>query len=147
MLSVQFSQNVLCGLIPGLARPIKWALARAGYGHDAFLDIERLSQAWQYSLDVFLDVGGNDGATIRRARDRFKNCRITAFEPHPKTFLCLTENMREVRNVLNIGRDIPTTSGCSHTKQRMTMKKASDRPAMFTFLILLRLASNYVKCP
>jgi len=73
-----------------IARPIKWAFARAGYdivsqavfssgilvsrdayGHDAFLDIERLSQAWRYSIDVFFDVGANDGGTIRLARHRF----------------------------------------------------------------------------
>ena len=97
-----------------IARPIKRALAQAGYdvvpqsgyyvfprryGHDAFLDIKRLSQAWQYSIDVFFDVGANDGATIRHARHRFRNCRITAFEPHPKTFLNLTENMKGARNV------------------------------------------------
>jgi FkbM family methyltransferase len=90
-----------------VARPVKWALARAGhdvisqkrYGYDAFLDIERLSQAWQYPIDVFFDVGANDGETIRHARNRFRNCRITAFEPHPNTFLKLTENIRKYRNV------------------------------------------------
>jgi FkbM family methyltransferase len=90
-----------------IGRPIKWTLARVGYdvipkesyGHDPFLDIERLSQAWQHSIDVFFDVGANEGGTIHRARDRFKNCKITAFEPHPKTFLELTENMKEFRNV------------------------------------------------
>jgi FkbM family methyltransferase len=94
-----------------IERPIAWAFARAGYdvirhigcghvgyGHDAFLDIERLSQAWQYSIDVFFDVGANDGGTIRRARHSFRNCRIIAFEPHPMTFQKLTENMRNVPN-------------------------------------------------
>jgi FkbM family methyltransferase len=87
--------------------PVKRALARGGrdvigrnrYGYDAFLDIERLSQAWQYPIEVFFDVGANDGAIIRHARHRFGDCRITAFEPHPKTFLKLTENMRSARNV------------------------------------------------
>ena len=102
-------------LRPIIARPIKWALARAGYdvfpragcyaisqnayGHDVFLDIDRLSKAWQYSIDLFFDVGASHGATSRRARDIFRNCRIVAFEPHPKTFLNLTENMKGVRNV------------------------------------------------
>lgn len=94
-----------------IERPITWALARAGYdvirhiwyghggyGHDAFLDIERLSQAWQYSIDVFFDVGANDGGTIRRARHSFGNCRIIAFEPHPMTFQKLAENMRNAQN-------------------------------------------------
>src|SRR5690349_15287698 len=98
--------------------PIKWALARAGYGvfssaeynifpraeydflvsrygpdflvsrygHDVFVDIQRLSQAWRYSIDIFFDVGANDGETIHSARERFGNCRIIAFEPHPNTF-------------------------------------------------------------
>ena len=60
---------------------------------------EKLSKAWRYSIDVFFDVGANDGETIRRARDRFRNCRIIAFEPHPKTFLDLTENIKEAKNV------------------------------------------------
>src|SRR5689334_20422256 len=94
--------------------PVKWALARAGYevfrpaeygvfrraefdvipkvayGGDPLLDIEKLSQTWRYSIDVFFDVGANTGGTILRAKHRFRNCRVTAFEPHPKTFLHLT---------------------------------------------------------
>jgi hypothetical protein len=94
-----------------IERPIAWAFARAGYdvfrhigygrvgyGHDAFLDIDRLSSTWQYSIDVFFDVGANDGGTIRRARNSFRNCQIIAFEPHPMTFQRLTENMRNVPN-------------------------------------------------
>jgi FkbM family methyltransferase len=90
-----------------IGRPIKWAFARAGYdilsraknsdipyGHDVLLDIERLSQTWHCSLDVFFDVGANEGQTIRRVRDSFGNCRIIAFEPHPKTFQKLTENIK-----------------------------------------------------
>jgi FkbM family methyltransferase len=95
-----------------IGRPIKWAFARAGYdvfsraenydipyGHDALLDIQRLSQTWHYSIDVLFDVGANDGQTIRRVRDRFGNCRIIAFEPHPKAFLNLTENVKWASNV------------------------------------------------
>jgi FkbM family methyltransferase len=98
-----------------MARPLKWALARRGYdvfrssefdviskksyGYDPFLDIEKLSQAWQYSINVFFDVGANAGGTVRCARDRFKNCQIIALEPHPKTFLDLTVNKKDVRNV------------------------------------------------
>jgi FkbM family methyltransferase len=36
---------------------------------------------------------------ISSARDRFKNCQIIAFEPHPKTFLDLTVNTKDVGNV------------------------------------------------
>src|SRR5438876_2660799 len=84
-------------LSPLIARPLAWVFARAGrdivrrdkYGYDAFLDIERLSRAWRYRIDVFFDVGANDGATIRLAKRRFGNCRIVAFEPHPRTFVKL----------------------------------------------------------
>src|SRR6266850_559546 len=89
------------------AQPVVWVLARAGrdvirrdkYGYDAFLDIDRLSQAWQYSIDVFFDVGANDGGTIRLAKRRFRNCRIIAFEPHPRTFLKLTQNTAKIQKV------------------------------------------------
>jgi len=74
-------------------------ISKMSYGYDPLLDIEKLSQAWQYSVDVFFDVGANDGETIQCARNRFKNCKITAFEPHPKTFLKLRENMKEATNV------------------------------------------------
>src|SRR5262249_20570716 len=67
--------------------------------YDAFTDIKRLSQAWQYSIDIFFDVGANDGQTITRARHNFGSCRIIAFEPHPKTFGQLTSNMASIPNV------------------------------------------------
>jgi FkbM family methyltransferase len=109
-----------------VVRPIKWALERSGrvvvdrnryvvldrnrYGYDALIDIKRLSQAWQYPIDVFFDVGANEGQTILRARHVFKNCAIKGFEPHPDTFIRLTANMQKVPNVelLNValGSDI-----------------------------------------
>jgi FkbM family methyltransferase len=90
-----------------VVRPIKWALHRTGrtvinrnmYGYDAFADIKRLSLAWQYCIDVFFDVGANDGGTITRARHNFGGCRIIAFEPHPKTFGQLTYSMAKIPNV------------------------------------------------
>jgi len=88
-------------------RPIKWALRRTGrlvisqniYGVDAFADIKRLSQAWQYPIEVFFDVGANDGDTTIRARHNFESCRIFAFEPHPKTFRQLSRNTTKIPNV------------------------------------------------
>ena len=99
-----------------VTRPMKWVLAKAGwdvvktypgwdliqrdrYGYDPFLDIERLSRLWKYSVRVFFDVGANDGATIRWAKSAFPNCRVVAFEPHPETFLRLKENMRSFENL------------------------------------------------
>src|SRR5262249_54292355 len=81
--------------------PIKWFLLQSGqdiisrqkYGYDAFLDIQRLGEAWKNPIKIFFDVGANDGATTQHARTRFADCRIFAFEPHPKTFQKLTEGV------------------------------------------------------
>ena len=90
-----------------IARPVRQILRRAGtdlastnrYGCDAFLDIERLAQTWQQSIDLFFDVGANAGQTVRLARKRFKNSHIVAFEPHPDTFVKLKEQMKHAQNV------------------------------------------------
>lgn len=54
---------------------------------------------WRYSLDVFFDVGANDGETAIRARHDFGRCRIIAFEPHPKTFEQLRDKTKTFTNV------------------------------------------------
>jgi FkbM family methyltransferase len=91
-----------------VVRPIKWTLHRTGhmivdlnntYGLDAFADIKRLSQAWQYPIEVFFDVGANDGDTTNRARRNFGRCRIIAFEPHPATFEQLRKKVTKIPNV------------------------------------------------
>ena len=90
-----------------VVRQVKQALHRRGrmvvnrniYGVDAFADIKRLSQAWRYPIEVFFDVGANDGDTTIRARHNFGKCRIIAFEPHPKTFEQLSENTTKIPNV------------------------------------------------
>ena len=93
----------LCSFV---VRPINWALRRAGrvinrktYGFDAFAISKTLSQAWQYSIEVFFDVGAHDGDTTIRARHDFGICRIIAFEPHPKTFERLSERTAKIPNV------------------------------------------------
>ena len=90
-----------------VVRQVKQALHRSGrmivnrdiYGLDAFVDIKRLSQAWQYPIEVFFDVGANDGETTIRARHDFVKCRIIAFEPHPTTFGQLRENVEKIPKV------------------------------------------------
>jgi len=69
------------------------------YGFDVFADIKRLSQAWKYPIEVFFDVGANNGQTTSRARYHFGSCRIIAFEPHPETFGHLTKNATKIPNV------------------------------------------------
>ena len=113
------------------ARPVKWALRRAGrviidrnkYGYDEFADIERLSQAWQYPIEVFFDVGANNGQTITRARQKFGNCRIFAFEPHPKTFEQLTSNNAKTLNIelfnLALGSEIGEKTMFEYSNSRI----------------------------
>jgi FkbM family methyltransferase len=60
---------------------------------DAFLDIKRLSQAWNWDIKVFFDVGANDGATAKAAISHLPGARIYAFEPHPQTFAKLRDNI------------------------------------------------------
>ena len=90
-----------------IAFPLKRILAWTGrevvsgskFGYDAFLDIKRLAETWQQSIDVIFDVGANDGRTVRLVRKRFKDCRIVSFEPHPATFRQLSEHVKSIQKV------------------------------------------------
>src|SRR5262249_55111352 len=89
------------------AKPVRWLLARAGYnlvsinafglvplnafGHDPFRDIQLLSKKWNFSVQTFFDVGAHAGETSLKAVKQFPEARIFAFEPHPVTFLSLTD--------------------------------------------------------
>ena len=64
-----------------------------GGKQDAFLDIKRLSHAWNWDIKVFFDVGANDGATAKAAVSHLPGARIFAFEPHPQTFVKLRDNI------------------------------------------------------
>jgi hypothetical protein len=50
-----------------LARHGKYLFDRRQLGHDAFGDIQRFGRLWGYPVEIFWDVGANDGDTIRRA--------------------------------------------------------------------------------
>jgi FkbM family methyltransferase len=93
-----------------LAKSVRRALAHYGqdviprtrFGYDVYLDIQRLARAWGWSVELFLDVGANNGSTTLQALIRFPNVRVVAFEPHPATFSRLTErvgNRSDVRLV------------------------------------------------
>jgi FkbM family methyltransferase len=73
--------------------PKSFWLDQLGSKQDAFLDIKRLSQAWNWDVKVFFDVGANDGATAKTALSHLPDARIFAFEPHPQTFVKLRDNM------------------------------------------------------
>jgi len=64
----------------GLIRP------KSKFGHDPWVDIQRLADAWNYSITSFFDVGANDGETALSALRQFPSARVTSFEPHPGTF-------------------------------------------------------------
>jgi hypothetical protein len=56
------------------------------FGQDAWLDVQRLSDAWGASVQTVFDVGANVGQTSLPLRRRFPDARILAFEPHPRTY-------------------------------------------------------------
>jgi FkbM family methyltransferase len=66
-------------------------------GTDVFSDIKRLSEAWNYPIKIFFDVGANDGATAEAALSHFVDARIFSFEPHPLTFRKLCANISRPR--------------------------------------------------
>src|SRR5262249_45601342 len=78
-------------------------LDQLGGKQDAFADIKRLSQAWNWDIKVFFDVGANDGATAKTAFSHLPAAHIFAFEPHPQTFTKLRANLSGPRlNLFNI---------------------------------------------
>jgi FkbM family methyltransferase len=69
------------------------------FGWDPFQDIKKLSDIWHYSIEVFFDVGANDGQTMLRAVQAFPKCRIVAFEPHSEPLLLLKQRSASNPNV------------------------------------------------
>lgn len=77
-----------------LLREVRWLLALGGlavtrstrFGIEPFGDIRRLASQWNYTLDVFFDVGANDGETALKALSEFPSANVFSFEPHPATF-------------------------------------------------------------
>ena len=85
-----------------IAKAAKWALARQGivlvrprfrFGFDVWSDIRRLADTWNYPIDVFFDVGANDGETAFIALRRFPQAQVICFEPNPPTFAKLTTKL------------------------------------------------------
>jgi FkbM family methyltransferase len=72
------------------------------YGHDAFLDIVRLSKLMNYTDGAVFDVGANSGQSALRLLREFPNKQIYSFEPHSRTFAELKKNIQKCRNVTAI---------------------------------------------
>jgi FkbM family methyltransferase len=66
---------------------------KSNFGHDPWVDIQRLADAWNYSITSFFDVGANDGETALSALRQFPRARVTSFEPHPDTFSRLIDRL------------------------------------------------------
>jgi FkbM family methyltransferase len=70
---------------------VLWKREFLQYGISPFLDIARLSRAFDCPVGTFFDVGANAGQTAREALDTFPDSNVFSFEPHPATFKRLTE--------------------------------------------------------
>jgi FkbM family methyltransferase len=64
-----------------------WALVpKSQYGHDPYGDITRLTEEWGSPVEIFFDVGANEGQTVAEALRIFPASNVFSFEPHPITF-------------------------------------------------------------
>lgn len=61
---------------------------------------------------VFVDVGAHHGEYSLLLREQFSNARIIAFEPHPKTFKRLEENLKSY-NVETINKAVGAVCGAA----------------------------------
>jgi FkbM family methyltransferase len=66
---------------------------RNKFGYDAFIDIRRLSKAWDLPVKRFYDVGTNEERVAEVTFSHFPCVEIFAFEPPPDTFLRLVRRM------------------------------------------------------
>jgi len=121
-----------------IAKPVRWLAAKAGYdlvplntydlvplnafGHDPFRDIRLLNEKWNSSVRTFFDVGANDGGTSLKALKQFPEARIFAFEPHPETFLRLTDATKNYSAV----DPVQTALGAKAGDQVMYTYETSD---------------------
>jgi FkbM family methyltransferase len=76
---------------------VLWKREFLRYGISPFLDITRLSRAFDCPVGTFFDVGANVGQTAREALDTFPDSNVFSFEPHPDTFKRLTEAIADPR--------------------------------------------------
>src|ERR1700756_439016 len=81
------------------------------YGHDAFLDISRLSKVMHYENGAIVDVGANHGQAALRLVREFPEKQIYSFEPHPRTFVELQRNVRRYPNITPVNAALAAQSG------------------------------------
>ena len=93
-------------IVSGAKRRVRAAAQRVGldvtriaskpFGQEVWLDIERLSAAWGAPAGTIFDVGANVGQTASAVRTRFSEARILSFEPHPRTYARLREQVESL---------------------------------------------------
>lgn len=71
--------------------------------------------------DIYIDIGANIGTTIIPAAKRIKAGKVIGFEPHPKTFSFLEDNVR-INNLL----DSVELQNCALGNERGSIKFSSD---------------------
>jgi FkbM family methyltransferase len=64
------------------------------FGRDVWVDIERLSERWGFSINCVFDVGANIGQTSLKVLAHFPNAEVYSFEPHPDTFRTLAAGLK-----------------------------------------------------
>jgi FkbM family methyltransferase len=104
-----------------VSKSIRWLLARPGltvfnlkngnFGFDPFVDIRRLADAWNYPVQMFFDVGANDGDTALTALKWFPEATVFSFEPHPSTFAALTARVGAHSNFRGINVALGAAAG------------------------------------
>lgn len=104
-----------------IMKSLRWLFGRAGYelirreyvpfGYNVMWDIKRLSRIWNYTTNIFFDVGANIGQTTARALQELPKARVFAFEPHPLTFASLKKAIGDVENFKPFNLGFGTTIG------------------------------------
>ena len=77
------------------------------FGEEQFI-LRRLKSA---PSGVFFDVGANHGAYSRYLLSVSPGSRVYAFEPHPRTFNCLRENLCNEANVRLVNSAVAESAG------------------------------------
>lgn len=79
-----------------------------GFAREFHDDIYRLADLALGEGDVFVDVGANVGVVSIPVASRFPDARVFAFEPAPKTFDILQQNLRDngIGNVTAINKAV-----------------------------------------
>jgi len=71
--------------------------------------------------DIYIDIGANIGTTVIPAAKRIKAGKVIGFEPHPKTFSFLEDNVR-----INNLSDSVELQNCALGNERGSVKFSSD---------------------